>query len=734
MQAVNNKYYKTFLVKLNEDSFNKSLKMIVSAAIAYFVFYHNFGASVAMCMILGACFCSPSDSGNSLKDKVVGIGLAATLVPFFSVVLTLLYGHNVLFYFVFAFLVFTSCIISLYGQKANQLSFTLLMGISLSFIHIEDKAQAVENGAYMCLGGLLYLTVSTIFYLVRPSKYIDLVLSESIDNVSAFLKIRSELWGDNPDFESLKNKQLALQVTINDSFAKINQYLGGNKNRIINSNENRKIFLAYSFLNQIMELALSTTFVTKDTQPYISAYPKLKTSIKEIILFYSENLHTLSESVYLRQTYEPKNDLLSKFEEIKKEITDITANETDNKVYYNNILTYLNNQILKIRSLERICTEKINTSDFKIDNQELQKYFKANPYRFKTLLENLNFESTQFRYAIRFTIAALTALLVGYLFTIKKEYWVLLTIVVIMRPGYGLTKSRLHQRILGTLIGGIIGILILYFVTNTVLLMVLMILAMLLGFWLTSTDYKIGVTFITLYIILLYGLLKQDVDISVVYRISDTLIGAAISFLATTFIWPSWESSSINHYLINSLTSTKNYLLEFNKIKSANVTDTIELQNARQNAFIGMGNLMASYQRLIQEPKNKQKNKTQLYEITALNQTLTDAIGNLETFIRMHQDNPYYQQYTPVINTIVNNLNICISSFDASIKANDHLTTASPDDIASLQVEQDTQLQHLATTESDEKTKIEEAQMALSQLNWIVNLSDQMAKTIVTIK
>ncbi|UYW02371.1 FUSC family protein [Flavobacterium agricola] len=732
IQQKTNQFYTSFLYKINEDSFNKSLKVIVSALIAFFVFYHKFGSTVAMCMILGICFSSPSDIGNNLKEKASGIILAATLVPLFSVILTVLYGQNIFFYFIFAVLVFISGIISLYGQRANQLSFTLLMGISLSFIHIADKNQAVANGLYMCIGGLIYLLVTTIFYFIRPSKSIDQTIADSIKNVSDFLQIRSKFLNDDADLNALKNEQLALQVKSNDSFQKISQYISVNHKRIINSSENRKVVLSYTFLNQIMELALSTTYKTADMQTYVSKNSVLKNLIQKLIVSFSENLSELSESERLRRPYKPNNDLLSQYADIQNETKTL---DTANAVYYDNILNNLNDQIVKIKSLERICTDKLTTSDYKIDDEDLDHFFKPNHYRFKTLLDNLNFGSTQFRYALRFTLAAITALLVSNLFNLKKEYWVLLTIVVIMRPGYGLTKSRLHQRIIGTIIGGLIGIVILYFVTKTTVIMVLMLLAMLLGFWFTSTDYKVGVTFITLYIILLYGLLKIDADQSVIYRITDTLIGAAISFLGTTFIWPSWEASSINNYLITSLQNTKAYVSAFGKVTTEEDANSFDLQKARQNAFIGIGNLMASYQRLVQEPKNKQKNRAQLYEVAVINQTLTDGVASLETFIKQHQDTDFYQKYNTVFNTIINNVNICLSAYGKTTNTNaEHLDYASASDISNFQIEQ---AKTIAETPDDQeaiKKDLIEEQLALSQLNWIVNLSDQMTKTVQSIQ
>ncbi len=49
----------------------------------------------------------------------------------------------------------------------------------------------------------------------------------------------------------------------------------------------------------------------------------------------------------------------------------------------------------------------------------------------------------------------------------------LLTIIVIMRPGYGLTKERSFHRIFGTILGGLIAFGILYIVQDNIIISIL---------------------------------------------------------------------------------------------------------------------------------------------------------------------------------------------------------------------------------------------------------------------
>jgi uncharacterized membrane protein YccC len=45
----------------------------------------------------------------------------------------------------------------------------------------------------------------------------------------------------------------------------------------------------------------------------------------------------------------------------------------------------------------------------------------------------------------------------GQLLPFGRGYWILLTVIIILKPGYSLSKQRNIQRLIGTLVGVAIG-------------------------------------------------------------------------------------------------------------------------------------------------------------------------------------------------------------------------------------------------------------------------------------
>ncbi len=718
MQVNVSKFINTLKDKTSDDHFYGALKIAITAIIAFLLFSKTLGTSATFGMILGAAMCSPIDISSSVKDKIMSISLAAILVPIVTIIITLSFGHSVIFYIVFALLIFSISIISLYGQRANQLSFALLLTIAIAFKNFGDAGSAYSSGLYMFCGGMLYLVISIIFYLIKPTKFLNNQVANCIQDVSQYLELRAQLWTANPNIQDIKEKQLALQVQINDTFQKTNQYLDFNKMRLVNTKSNQQTILAISFLNDIMDQAVSTTFDRTNLSINLNdnSKEKIHNAIAQLNISFTNTLQQLAESIKFFKPYAETNAIKDQFQQFKTLIASEGTVDTQTEIFFSSITTYLDQQIQKIQSLEHIYSNKFDWSDIKSDDIYKQTTFVPTKYRFQTLIDNLNFKSIYFRYALRVTISMILGYILGSFIALQREYWVLLTIIVIMRPGYGLTKVRMNKRVLGTLIGALMSIIILHYITNDYLLGGIVFLSILLGFWYTSIDYKIGVTFITIYILVITGMLSKDADISVFYRVVNTLTGAAIAFVASNLLWPTWEYSSIKTNLTQSLKSTINYINAFKEQYADKKGSESNLQMSRQNAYIAVGNLMACYQRLIQEPKSKQKNKTELYDIALLNQSTVGAITSLSSFLEINQDKtqPNFDLLKIAIqnieNTITNISNKNNGSKSTNVILSPTLDTNNP------------------------KTDSEDYQIIIKQLTWINSLTNKIEEESRNIK
>src|SRR5204862_5068 len=73
------------------------------------------------------------------------------------------------------------------------------------------------------------------------------------------------------------------------------------------------------------------------------------------------------------------------------------------------------------------------------------KFVTHTDINWKVLRDNLSIKSDIFRHALRVSIAAIAGYIISQLFMLGHSYWILLTIIVILKSDYSITQKRNYQ-------------------------------------------------------------------------------------------------------------------------------------------------------------------------------------------------------------------------------------------------------------------------------------------------
>lgn len=722
--------------------FTNALKVTIAAVIPVVLFSFLERFEMGFAIAIGAFFTYPSDIPSNLKHKINGILVTAFLVSGINLVVNIVYPYSWIFYPFLALLIFLIAMISVYGQRATMVSFSCLIAVSLAFSSINTGWAMVQHSGLILAGGLFYLLISLIFHYIRPNRYIELQIAECIKLTAKYLKLRGDLWTLNADKKAITEKQLHLQVELNTIHQNIREVLISSHTTSGSSNQNRKMLLVFISLVEILELALSTAFDHDKLHQKFDDHPKVLLTYQRLAYNLAASLRQLSKSVKKRTKYISRHTLLNDLNSLQLAIADykndLGKNDASEGVFMlTTMLQYAEKQVEKIKIVERAFTLAFNPKDFKGIDKDLEKFLTPQYYPLSTLTENLSFSSTIFRHSLRLTITLMVGFIIGNFLPFQNVYWILLTIIVIMRPGYGLTKERSYHRIIGTVLGGLVAFGILFLVKDNIIISILSILCMLLGFSFTQINYKVSATFVTMYVVFIYGIITPNIADLVQYRILDTVVGAVLAFLANHFLWPSWEFLNIPIYLEKSIKANQNYLKEISLFYNKKGSVPTSYRLARKNAFIEIGNLMASFQRMVQEPKSKQKQLPQVYKLAILNHSLLSSSASLGTYIQSHKTTSASEAFNVVVDTVIKNLDNAI----ALLKENDS-------DVKEILPKEDlamrfTELKNIREKElktgipiDDEafQLKMQEAQLVIEQLIWLTNLSKNILKTTKALK
>jgi uncharacterized membrane protein (TIGR01666 family) len=726
-------------VKKNIDStyFTNALKITLAAAIPVLLFSYLGNFQIGFTIALGAILVYPSDIPSNLKHKINGILVTILIVSGVNLLINLVYPYSWLFYPFLTALLFFLSMISVYGQRATMVSFSALLTISLAFAHLQIGWDRIQYSGLLLLGGLFYLLISVVFFYIRPHRYAELQIAQCIKLTSNYLKLRGDLWELNSDRKAITEKQLNLQVQLNTIHENIREVLIRNRTDSGSSNQNRKMLLVFISLVEIMELAIATSFDHNKLHQKFDAHPRVLKTYQNLAYNLAKSLKKVSESIENGEKYISEHNLITDLHDLELAITNYENdlgkdNASEGVLMLTNMLHYAEKQVEINKTLERAFTTVVKSQDLKGKDKDLEKFITPQYYPISTLIENFSFSSTVFRHSLRLTITILIGFIIGKILPFQNAYWIVLTIVVIMRQGYGLTKERTFQRIFGTILGGFIAFGILSFVHDSTILGGLAIIAMLFGFSFTPTNYKVGATFVTIYVIFIYGILTPNIEDVIQYRVLDTFVGAVLSFLANYFLWPSWEFVKIPVYLEKSIEANRNYLKQISLFYNKKGEVPTSYRLARKHAFIEVGNLMASFQRMLQEPKSKQSKLAQVYKLTVLNHTLLSSAASLGTYIQSHKTSAASEAFNVVVDKVIKNLKDAITLLkEDGIESKADIVN---EDLSKRFIE----LNKIRAKELKEENaidedafqlKMQEAQLVIEQLIWLTNLSENIVKT-----
>ena len=266
----------------------------------------------------------------------------------------------------------------------------------------------------------------------------------------------------------------------------------------------------------------------------------------------------------------------------------------------------------------------------------LTAFVQTTDTRLATLLGHLTPTSPVMRYAVRLTLA----MLVGYALTVALPHyvhggWVLLTIALIMRANFAVTRQRRNDRIVGTLIGCAAAAVLVPLLPPTEAL-VLIIVAAGIAHAYAVVDYRVASFAASVMALLLIHMLDPT-EFLLADRVVDTLIGAGLS-VAFSYLLPSWEWRDVPRLASRLIDADRGFAAE--ALASAPVDQRYRL--ARKRALDSFTILATTTRRLSSEPGVRQRQLAGLNALLSANYILASDLASVQGLLqaRRHEIRP----------------------------------------------------------------------------------------------
>lgn len=680
------------------------LRLTLAALIPCLIFYHYDYMDQMIAFPLGSLLIGSTDNPgpahrrrNTLIISIVTCFIVACITGF------LRHIHFLTFIEIIVFGMFFS-LIGVYGNRVNSIG---LIALLVFIFNIDDHLsgdKVLLNALIFTAGGVWYLFLFVILNKIRPYKLIQQLLGENFAELGTLLAIKSKNYRVNPDFDAIFNQLMHQQVILRENHENLREILFKTR-QIVSESTNKSRILMLMFLDSIdlMERIL-------DSQQDYSHLHKAFDHTKILRLFgtyiswLSVELQEIGLATQSGFASRPRHDLDAAFYKCQSAFLRLreqhmTHDNMEDYIMLRQILNSLQDMTERIKKLHLATSYDAELSDQHKLDVEPDNFAPKQEYHPRILLDNLSLKSSHFRHSVRVTLGLLIGFIGSLFLDVGHSYWILLTIVTIMKPAFSITKQRNLYRVAGTIVGALSGFVVLYFVKDNASLFIIMMVTMTLAYSFLKLNYFIASIGITLYVILSFNFLNPHHIADVLQeRVIDTVIGCAIAYFVSSFVLPVWEHTQINQYIKEALKANQDYFDTVCKVLSAIQVDINDLKLHRKNAIIAMANLSDNFQRMLSEPKKQQIKQTEYHQFVATSHMLTSYIASLSSYAQAPEKNYETAEFKPIIEQID-------KQFAANLAVLDGIQDAGSD-LIKKPLPQNKQLQQLLSRRKNEIKEI----------------------------
>ncbi|WP_461486076.1 FUSC family protein, partial [Pedobacter sp.] len=613
-----------------------------------------------MTLSLGALCVSIVDSPGPIQHRRNAMFVTTALLFLVTIIVGLTNKSDLFIGILLVAFSFIFSMLFLYGARAAAIGTSVLLVMILSIDDVRPWQEVIFYSMLVFIGSIWYTSLSYLIYRLRPFRLAQQTLSDAIHEIANFLRVKAKFYSHKTNYEKNFAYLLQLQVNVHEKQDEVREVLFKTREIVRDSTpQGRFLVIVFTDTVDLFEQVMSTYYNYKQLHEQFGSIG--------ILAHYEEAINKISDSLddiafALKSGGTPsladnlENDLVS----LRKEISHLEQSGSKDKDYntlgiiaLKNIEVNIENIVARIKTINRYFNKK-EQKKIKKGDVDVAKFVTSQEINIKLLLNNLTFSSSTFRHSLRVAIVMFIGFVTARSLDFEHSYWILLTILVISKPGFSLTKERNYHRIIGTVVGAFIGMGILHYIHDKNTLFVILILFMIAGYSFQRKNYVVSVLFITPYILIIFNFLGMGTISVAKERIYDTLIGSGIALLASYSLFPNWEHQKVKDAMLEMIKSNQWYFKEVTKLYFEKGFDLTNYKLARKEVYVKTSNLASMFQRMFSEPKSKQVHIKELHQFTVLNHLLSSYIASLSLYIKEHNfiyvD---YQDIRPIANNTI---------------------------------------------------------------------------------
>ena len=567
-----------------------------------------FAASVAS---VGVIVCIAPDQAAPRRGKFWHVLPAALFgLPLFMAVQAL-HARPLLLGLLLVPATFLAFLAGAWGRRGLPIVVSIMFAMVFSMAIPRDRAggELWATGAYFALGALLYLLWSTLANAALNGRYRRLVLVDTLlalvelvrTQAGQFVPAGAQRDADKPLIGQLMQRQAALA-----------DQLQAARDILLESPRTRRRQQLSAMLIRVLEmrdhlLACELDLETLQARP--GGAPALAV-FRGVLEQLADRIEDLADALLLHRVPAVAVDLRPALAAVAA-VADAPADALGTREPTPAALTgslagrigHINDEVLALVGLARGDA----APDLAVVRTAWQMFVSPTTWSWQPLVAVWRWDAPPLRHAIRAALAIGAGDALSFVLPWgTHDYWILLTIVVVLRGSLAQTLERRNSRVAGTVLGCLLAGTLLWGHAPPWLLMLVVTLAQAVAHAFAARKYLVTAVAATILGLLQAHLLGGSRPAFDVFeRLADTLIGAAVAWLFS-YVLPSWERGQIPALVKRTLAAQARHArvaLGLGQLEAVDNEPELEWRLARREAYDSLSALVQATQRSLSEPR-----------------------------------------------------------------------------------------------------------------------------------
>ena len=584
------------------NGLSAALGLLLISGLAHILF----GAAAGSAASVGVIVCIPPDQAAPRRGKFWQLLPAALLgVPLFAAV-QVLHAEPLHLGLLLVPATFAAFLGAAWGRRGLPISISVMFAMIFSMAAAQQGGEinVLRNTATFALGAVLYLVYATAANAALNGRYRVQMLADTLLILSGLMRLQARQFAPLPADVSLTGKNgdsarplvgRVLQVQ-----AALTDHLQTARDILLESPRTPRRQQLATMLLHVLEIRdhLLACELDLDMLRSVPGHAAGLIAMRELLRGLGQTIEGLAEALLTARTPPAYASRRAQLTALPWDDAGTLARGLASRV------GHIDTEVLRLSALAR----GEATPDLAAVRAAWQMFVSPTTWSWRPLAALWHWDAPPLRHAIRAALAIGTAYLIAVLTPWgTHDYWILLTIVVVLRGSLAQTIERRNSRVAGTLLGCLLagGLLSLHPSTAMILLVVTLAQAVAHGFALKR--YLITAVAATVLGLLQAHLLGagNGTTFELLERVADTLLGVGLAW-AFSYVLPSWERTQIPALVNRSMSAQARHArvaLGLGVLQAVDNEPELEWRLARREAFDSLSALVQATQRSLVEPR-----------------------------------------------------------------------------------------------------------------------------------